>query len=164
MFKAGVERLEPSGRVCRGTGHTGGKHVQRGRPRQNHTRPCRCVIKDRRLRGKRTHRVPEQEQRQAAMLRTQRRPKLDDVADQTFETSRAKVAQSTIRGAPVPTMIDGVNQESSCIECLRKAVIAFTMLGESVGDLYHSRRCACHVSPGVGDDLGAVCVRDEGGG
>ena len=57
------------------------------------------------------------------MLHTQRRPELDDVGDQPAKAGRAKVSQSATGGAPVPTMIDGMNQEPSCIQRLRKAVI-----------------------------------------
>jgi len=98
------------------------------------------------------------------MLHTQRRPELDDVGDQPAEAGRAKVSQSATGGAPVPTMIDGMNQEPSCIQRLRKAVIAFTMLGKSVGDLHHCRRCASNVGPGVSCDLGAVRIGEKGGG
>ena len=43
------------------------------------------------------------------MLRTQRCSELDDVGNQPRKPSRAKVTQPAIGGAPVPTMIDGVN-------------------------------------------------------
>ena len=98
------------------------------------------------------------------MLRTQRCAELDDVGDQPCEPRRAKVAQSAIGGAPVPTMIDGVNHEPGCIQRLRKAVIAFAMLGESVGDLHHCGRCAGNVGPGVRHHLGAVGIGDKRGG
>jgi hypothetical protein len=113
---------------------------------------------------KRTHRVPEQEQRQAAMLLAQRGTELGDVGDQPCESGRAEVTQPAVGGAPVPAMIDSVDQEPRCVQRLRKAVIAFAMLGESVGDLHHSSRCAGNVSPSVRHDLGTVCVGEKGGG
>lgn len=108
--------------------------------------------------------MPKQEQRQTAMLRTKCCPELSDVGDQPSEAGRAKVTQPAIRGASVPTMIDSVHKKTRRIQRRRKAVVAFTMLGESMGDLHHANGCAGNIGPGVRHDLGAVCVGDEGGG
>ena len=108
--------------------------------------------------------LPEKKQRQTAMLRTQRCPELNDVANQPGESGRTEVAQSAIGRASVPAMIDGVDQETGCVQRSRKAVVAFTMLRESVGDLHHASRCAGNVGPRVGDDLRAVSSGEKGGG
>ena len=98
------------------------------------------------------------------MLRAQRCPELHDVGYQSIEPGRAEVTQSAVGAAPVPTVIDGVDQETRRVQRLRKAVVAFAMFGQSVGDLHHASRCAGHVGPGVGGDLGAVGVGGKGGG
>jgi hypothetical protein len=120
------------------------------------------VIEDRRLRCKRTHRVPEQEQGQAAMPGTQRCPELRDVGDQSAEPGRTEVTQSTVGGSAMPTVIDRMHHEPRCIECIRKARIAFTVLGKAVSYLHHAGGLARDVGPFVRDDLRAIGGGGEG--
>ena len=101
---------------------------------------------------------------QAAVLRAQRGAELGDVGDEATEPGGAEVAQPPVGGAPVATVVDRVDHEAGRVERPGKAVVAFAVFGQPVGDLHHAGGRAGHVGPGVGHDRGAVGVRDEGGG
>jgi hypothetical protein len=98
------------------------------------------------------------------MLRAQQCAELGHVGNEAAEASAAKVPQPVTSGAPVSAMVHGVDDEACCVQGIRKAVIALTVLGKAVGDLNDARRLAGGFGPGVGGDLGAVCVGQEGGG
>jgi hypothetical protein len=108
--------------------------------------------------------VPEQEERQASVLRAQQRAELGHVGNEAAETSAAKVAQLATRSAPVAAMVHGMDDEACGVQGPRKAVVALAMLGKPVRDLHDARWFAGGLCPGVGGDLGAVCVGLEGGG
>ena len=95
------------------------------------------------------------------MLRTQCRPILGHIGNQPAEPGAAEIAQPTTGGAPVPTVVDRVDDKPRSIELPCKAVIAFTMLGKPVGNLHHTGGVTSDVGPGVGRDLGAVCVGEK---
>ena len=61
-------------------------------------------------------------------------------------------------------MVHGVDGEACGVEGPREAVVPLAMLGKAVGDLNDAHRLAWSLGPGVGGDLGAVCVGLEGGG
>src|SRR5690606_25137053 len=84
--------------------------------------------------------------------------------NQSAKTSRAEVTQPAIGGAPMPTVVYRVDKESGRIQRPCKPVIAFAMLGESMGNLHHPSGFAGTLCPGVGRDPGAVRVGEKGGG
>src|SRR3989344_4121399 len=122
------------------------------------------MVQDGRLRCERAHGVPEQEERQAGVLRAQQRAELCHVGNEAAETSAAKVAQLATGGAPMAAMVHGVDDEACGVQGPRKAVVALAMRGKAVRDLNDAHWLARGLGPGVGGDLGAVCVGLEGGG
>ena len=122
------------------------------------------MVQDGRLRCERAHGVAEQKERQAGVLRTQLRAELRHIGNEAAEACAAKVAQLATGGAPVAAMVHGVNDETCGVEGPCKAVVALAMLGKAVRDLHDAHRLAWSLGPGVGGDLGAVCVGLEGGG
>ena len=123
------------------------------------------MVQDGRLRCERAHGVAEQKEWELRpMLRTQQCAELRHVGNEAAEASAAKAAQLATGGAPVAAMVYGVDDEACGVEGPRKAVVAFAMLGEPVGDLNDAHWLTRGLGPGVGGDLGAVCVGLEGGG
>jgi hypothetical protein len=96
------------------------------------------------------------------MLCTQRCPELGDVGDQSAEPGRAEITQSTVGGSAMPAVIDRMHHEPRRIECIREALIAFTVLGKSVSYLHHAGGLARDGGPFVRNDLGAICGGGEG--
>jgi len=124
------------------------------------------VVQDGRLRCERAHGVAEQKEWELLrpMLRAQQCAELGHVGNEAAEACAAKVAQLATGRAPVPAMVHGVDDEACGVQGPCKAVVALAMLGKAVGDLNDAHRLARGLGPGVGGDLGAVCVGLEGGG
>src|SRR3989344_4418017 len=122
------------------------------------------MVQDGRLRCERAHGVPEQEERQVGVLRVPLRAVPCHYGNEAAETSAAKVAQLATGGAPMAAMVHGVDDEACGVQGPRKAVVALAMLGKAVRDLNDAHWLARGLGPGVGGDLGAVCVGLGGGG
>ena len=124
------------------------------------------MVNDGRLRCERAHGVAEQKERELLrpMLCAQQCAELRHIGNQAAEACAAKVTQLATCRAPVAAMVHGVNDETCGVEGPRKAVVALAMLGKAVGDLNDAHWLTRGLGPGVGGDLGAVCVGLEGGG
>ena len=124
------------------------------------------MVEDGRLRCERAHGVTEQKEWKLLrpMLRTQQCAELRHIGNEAAEACAAKVTQPPTRRAPMAAMVHGVDDEACCVQRPRKAVVALAMFGKAVGDLNDAHWLARGFGPGVGGDLGAVCVGLEGGG
>ena len=121
------------------------------------------MVEDRGLRSKRTHRVAQQEYWQAAVPTTKIRSELRHVGDQASKPRRAEVAQMTVGGASMASVVDRLHQEAGCIQRTGEAVVACSMLGKSVGDLDQADWLPADIRPTVSADVGAVGDGSEAG-
>jgi hypothetical protein len=93
------------------------------------------VVDDISLRGKGSHVVPQQEQRQVGILLSGDLAQADHVLDEKFKAAPAKFSQLRVGREAVPAMIVGIDDEACRNEDIDSVCVAAHMFAHPVRDL-----------------------------
>ena len=130
-FECGVEEI--SAHKCQKRGAR--QSVKRSRPRENQTINLLAVIDDVSLRGKGSHAVPQEEQRQVGIFFSGDLAQADHVLDEKFKAAPAKFSQLRVGREAVPAMVVGVDGETCRNERIDGVGVAPHVFAHPVGDL-----------------------------